>query len=150
MGMDSIIISKAYLQNDIIWTNIKKSVYLARVKRFILFTSLLVLSLTWLNPIKAVETFTPIQQKMKDWFSSNTRIVTLISDYFKPCVYLTINFCIIPLLIDTSVQFEDFRRKSSQQISIMRRTYLYMLINTLIVPITQYEDLWKLITVVSE
>ena len=61
MGMERIIISKAYLQNDIVWTNLKKSVYIGTVKRIFLFVSLLLLSLTWLNPIKAVDTFMPVK-----------------------------------------------------------------------------------------
>ena len=149
MGMERILISKAYLQNDIVWTNLKKSVYIGTVKRIFLFVSLLLLSLTWLNPIKAVDTFMPVKDQMKEWFSEEDKIVRLISDYFKPCVYMTINFCIIPCIIDTSVYFEDYRRKSSQQISIMRRTYLFMLINTFLVPITQIDDPWLLITTMS-
>ena len=111
--MEKIIVSKAYLQNDIIWSNFKKSVYIGVLKRIFLFVSLLALSVTWLNPIKALEFFTPVKTVMKDWFYKEEVIVRLITDYFKPCVYLTINFCVIPFLIDTSIQFEDYRRKSS-------------------------------------
>ena len=61
----------------------------------------------------------------------------LVGEYFGPIIVITINFGVIPLLIDISSEFEGFRRKSSRQISIMRRIFIFMLLNTLIIPVTQ-------------
>lgn len=92
---------------------------------------LFIFSVMFLNP----EIFSPI----KGWIDNNlnTLIVELLNDYYEPLMQLLINFCIIPLAIDLCCEFEDFRRKSSKQISIMRRIYIFMFINTFLIPMTQ-------------
>mgnify|MGYP007038730277 FL=1 len=47
------------------------------------------------------------------------------------------NFVIIPSLIDLSVLFEDHPHQSGVQASIMKRVYFFMLLNTLLMPITE-------------
>lgn len=72
------------------------------------------------------------------YFKNNEELVTLITTYFQPVIIIIINFGMIPLLIDISVEFEDYRRKSSKQISIMRRIFFMLFINIFLLPITQF------------
>jgi hypothetical protein len=52
---------------------------------------------------------------MENWVNnSNGTLKGYIEDYFQPMVVLVVNFFIVPFLIDTSCEFEDFRRKSSR------------------------------------
>ena len=48
-----------------------------------------------------------------------------------------INFVIIPFLIDLCSMQEDYLKESSKQVSIMKKIYFFMLLNTLLIPITE-------------
>jgi hypothetical protein len=50
-------------------------------------------------------------------------------------ISLCVNFGMIPCMIDFTALIEDYRRKSSLQISIMRKIFFFMFINTLILPL---------------
>lgn len=113
-----------------------KSRFRAAIKRIIYFLMLVVFSLILLTPALAMEMLKPIKNAIEKKVNNET-INGLIASYFAPIITLTINFGIIPFLIDFSSEREDFRRKSSRQISIMNRIYFFMFINTLILPITQ-------------
>lgn len=134
--MDHFVVRKAYLESDIIWSNLKRNQVTALIKRIILFILLVIFSMILLTPIQATELLTPIRTAIEKHLDSST-INSLIQAYFAPMITLLINFGIIPFLIDFSSEIEDFRRKSSRQISIMNRIYFFMFINTLILPITQ-------------
>jgi hypothetical protein len=47
-----------------------------------------------------------------------------------------VNFVIIPTLIDFAAMFEDHRRESSVQGTIIRRVFFFMVLNTLLLPLT--------------
>jgi hypothetical protein len=137
LGVDNdLIITKAYLQCDIIWENLGKSPVYAIVKRSALFLALFVISLMILTPTYAFEFLTPLYNSIIHRFQDDEMVSSYIKAYFEPCIELMINFVFIPFLIDFSCQYEDFRRKSSRQISIMRRIYIFMFINTLLLPLS--------------
>ena len=50
-------------------------------------------------------------------------------------ISLCINFGLIPSMIDFTTLIEDYRRKSSMQISIMKKIFFFMFVNTLLIPI---------------
>jgi hypothetical protein len=66
-----------------------------------------------------------------------TLLQQLITTYFAPLIIILVNFVIIPSLIDLSVLFEDHYHQSGIQASIMNRIYFFMLLNTLLMPITE-------------
>lgn len=137
MGVDYLSIHKAYPQSDIIWPNLKVSAIVAIFKQSLLFLSLCLLSLLFLTPAYAISLLDPLRLTVERWFQSNEFLVEFVGEYFGPMIILTMNFVLIPALIDALSEFEGFRRKSSRQIGIMRRLFFFMLMNTLIIPVTQ-------------
>ena len=132
LGVESLIISKAYLESDIIWDNLSKSHITAILKRTVLFLSLVAVSLLILTPNYMIEAMSPLEQTL---IASAGGLSSYVQEWFAPMVTLTINFGVIPTLIDFSCELEDYRRKSSRQISIMNRIFFFMFMNTLIVPL---------------
>ena len=63
-----------------------------------------------------------------------------------------INFGILPLFVDLFVEFEDYRRKSSKQISIMRKIQFLLFVNLFLVPISgrQLADYFSKIETVEQ
>lgn len=136
LGITSFKLKRAYLESDIIWPNLKSNRTIATVKRLFLFLLLLVVSFVILTPSNSITFLKPVQDALERKLTNET-ISGYVAAYFAPLVSLCINFGVIPLFIDGSTEIEDFRRKSSKQISIMNRIYFFMFINTLIIPITQ-------------
>lgn len=132
LGVESLVLSKAYLESDIIWDNLKKSHLTAILKRTVLFLALVVVSLLILTPSYMVNAMSPLEQSLKE---SAGGFASYVQEWFAPMVTLCINFGFIPTLIDFSCELEDYRRKSSRQISIMNRIFFFMFMNTLIVPL---------------
>lgn len=50
---------------------------------------------------------------------------------------IIINFTIIPSLITIMAEYEDHKRKSGKQQSVIRRIHFFMLLNTLLLPVTE-------------
>jgi hypothetical protein len=49
---------------------------------------------------------------------------------------MTMNVILIPFFIDIMVMCEDHRTKSSRQIAILNRNFFFMLVNSLLLPLT--------------
>ena len=99
------------------------------------------MSLVILTPVYAMHLLNPLYITIQKWLSHNELLLGYLVAYFEPLVVLFVNFLVIPLLIDISCEFEDFRRKSSRQLSIMKRIYFFMLLNTVLVPIASSQTM---------
>mmetsp|Transcript_1681 Transcript_1681/g.2969 ORF Transcript_1681/g.2969 Transcript_1681/m.2969 type:complete len:601 (+) Transcript_1681:302-2104(+) len=127
----------AYLESDLKWENLAKDPFKASLKRMGLFALLILFSFVVLTPAYAVSLLTPLQYTLSDWFKQIGFVSQLISAYFQPLIVIFVNFVIIPSLVDLSVTFEDHKRESSIQVTIIRRIYFFMILNTLLMPITE-------------
>jgi len=58
-----------------------------------------------------------------------------IFNFLKPNLVLIIN-ALVPICIDIPLSKESYLTKSSRDISKMRRTYFFVVLNTLLLPIT--------------
>ena len=126
---------KAYLESDIIWENVAKNQKKAMMKRAALFILLVIFSLVVLTPTYAISLLDPLKFAIHDVIKV-TWVQQMITTYFSPLIVILVNFVIIPCLIDFSVLYEDHRRHSGVQVSIIKRIYFFMLFNTLIFPVT--------------
>ena len=125
-----------YLESDLKWENIGKDWGLAQFKRLIFFILIVLFSVLILTPTYAYAILAPVESHLKNWFKNLSIVTKLITAYFQPLIVIFINFVVIPGLIDISVLFEDHRRESSVQVTIIRRIYFFMILNTLLIPIT--------------
>ena len=70
--------------------------------------------MTVLTPKKAMVALTPLKLLLMHWFENNATLESFIGAYTEPLVALTVDFLIVPALVDFSCELEDFRRKSSR------------------------------------
>lgn len=90
----------------------------------------------FLTPTYTAAQLVSVRDALEEYFGRTSQASALLAEYFAPLVALIVTFGLIPLLVDLFSEFEDFRRKSSKQISIMRRIYFLLFINLFILPIT--------------
>lgn len=131
-----INVKQAFLQSDIKWENIQKNRKYAHFKRFSLFILLVLFSVLILSPINAINTLEPMRIALENIVSKLSFAQQLLRTYFSDWIIILINFVIIPFLIDLCTQHEDYLKESSKQVSIMKKIYFFMLLNTLLIPIT--------------
>jgi hypothetical protein len=64
-----------------------------------------------------------------------------MTTYFKTLSIALVNTILIPFFIDIMVLLEDFPTKSARQTAILYRNFFFMLINTLLLPMTGEETI---------
>ena len=119
------------MASDIICKNLGKDQSKATLKRILFFVALIFVSFVLLTPTYAVSLLETIGQHS---FSFMDKFLIV---YISPLVTIFINFVIIPSLIDFMVHYEDYRRKSSVQNTIIRRIYFMFFLNILLLPISE-------------
>ena len=55
-----------------------------------------------------------------------------------PLILIIFNQGLIPLLIDLVAKYEDHETQSAKQLTILRLNYFFMLLNTILLPLTGY------------
>ena len=135
LGITNFNIKKAYLETDIVWNSLQKPRAMAIFKRIVFFIALVLFSFLFLTPSYAASLLDPLRASLEKDLNNET-LSGYVQQYFATIVTLIINFGLIPLCIDISSEFEDYRRQSAKQVSIMDRIYFFMLVNTLLIPIT--------------
>jgi len=79
----------------------------------------------------------PLKYTLSKIFNKVGFMTQIIATYFAPLIVILVNFVIIPSLVDLSMLFGDYQRESNLQISIIRNMFFFMLLNTLLIPITE-------------
>jgi len=60
----------------------------------------------------------------------------LLASYFTPMILFVFNYLFIPTLVDWISYYEEYETKSQRHMNNLYRYFLYMLINTVFLPIT--------------
>ena len=61
---------------------------------------------------------------------------TTLTNYVSTAMTMFMNVILIPFFIDIMVTLEDHPTKSSRQITILNRNFFFMLLNSLLLPLT--------------
>lgn len=63
---------------------------------------------------------------------------------------MAVNVVMIPFLIDMMVLLEDFKTKSDRQLSILNRNFVFMMLNSVMLPLTRESTIRTFITTVGK
>ena len=75
-----------------------------------------------------------------DW-QFNLISKTTFDSYVATYLTMLVNTVLIPSLIDLMVRFEDFETKSERQLSILMRNYVFMMLNSVLLPLTSQKTI---------
>lgn len=125
---------QAPAQSDIIWQSMGVDENFSVLKTSILLILLFLFSVVILTPVMLVN---QAQQLLNDLnlphkILSSTTLNTYVSTYLT----LLINVVLIPFFIDMMVLIEDFETKSDRQIAILNRNFVFMILNSVLLPLT--------------
>ena len=64
--------------------------------------------------------------------------------FLQPYLVYFIALISTPLLVGTSIKFEDYRTKSDKTVVFLNRIYFFMFLNTILIPISGQATFFKL------
>jgi hypothetical protein len=102
-------VSPAYLESDIIWKNLGLNQTIAKIKRFLLFVILLIISVLFITPSYALYLVNP----MTNILVQVSFLKVMIATYLSPLMVIFVNTVILPYFIIFFTELEGYRRKSS-------------------------------------
>ena len=130
--------SKANPPSDIIRKNLGSDRALALMKKVALFILLVFFSFVIMTPTYAINMLAPLESQLEDTLKHVPfNASQLLSDFFAPLIVIAINFLLIPTLIQLSTMFEDHYLYSEIQHAQLWRIFFFMLLNVLLIPITE-------------
>jgi hypothetical protein len=68
----------------------------------------------------------------------------------QPLIIVTLNSGVIPVLVDLIADLENHKTKSSRQVAIMRKNFIFQIINTIFLQITLSSSIKTLIDQLEE
>jgi high-affinity K+ transport system ATPase subunit B len=83
-----------------------------------------------------------------DW-QFNLISKTTFDSYVATYLTMLVNTVLIPSLIDLMVRFEDFETKSERQLSILMRNYVFMMLNSVLLPLTSQKTIEDFISILG-
>lgn len=121
-------------QSDIIWEDFTKDSVIGTTKTVILWVFLLLLSVVLITPVVIFDYWKKLEEKMN--LSYKFVNGEDVNEYVKSLAAVIVSLILIPFFIDMMVLMEDWRTKSERQVAIMRRNYIFMIINMLFLNLT--------------
>ena len=106
----------------------------SRLKTCILLILLFLFSVVILTPVMLITQ----AQQLLDSLNLPHKILSssTLNTYVSTYLTLLINVVLIPFFIDMMVLIEDFDTKSDRQIAILNRNFVFMILNSVLLPLT--------------
>lgn len=136
--------SQAPAQSDILWSSINCDPNISFLKTSILILLLFVISVILVTPILLINTAFDLFSQW-DLIDGDT-----LHAYLQTYLTLFVNVVLIPFLIDMMVLMEDFETKSDRQIAILNRNFVFMILNSVLLPLTHNETIKSFISTIGK
>lgn len=79
-----------------------------------------------------------LKSEILSWNNGEQESVLLktISNYVQPLIIVTLNSGVIPVLVDIIADLEHHKTKSSRQVAIMKKNFIFQILNVIFLQIT--------------
>ena len=140
---------KAFPQSDIIWEDLTADPVISWMKTAILWVLLISFSILLITPAMLIAMGTELLESLGldnvGWLDAAT-----LTAYVSSAMTMLLNVIIIPFLIDMMVLMEDYQTRSERQISILNRNFIFMLLNSMLLPLTELTSIKGFIDTVDQ
>eukprot|EP00747_Dinoflagellata_sp_TGD_P164933 gnl/TRDRNA2_/TRDRNA2_185560_c0_seq1.p1 gnl/TRDRNA2_/TRDRNA2_185560_c0~~gnl/TRDRNA2_/TRDRNA2_185560_c0_seq1.p1 ORF type:complete len:819 (-),score=128.17 gnl/TRDRNA2_/TRDRNA2_185560_c0_seq1:63-2519(-) len=122
--------------SDVDWENLHVSSLDRGIRAFVLSTALLLLCVLVVSPVTVLDELHPLVGDVDGGgLHEDGYTRALIKGYLPPLIILMINSSLIPMLILYISRYERFWQKSSQQSASLHMHIVFMVINSLVIPL---------------
>ena len=122
-------------ESDIVWENILKrsrTINNTGVRQILTMIALILVSFFLMTPATVLSLLNIVKSKDKLIHAFWQGLIA----YIQPLLVVFINFTLIPELVDFSITLINLETKSEQEKVRIRRIYFFMILNTLLIPVT--------------
>lgn len=144
-------LEKAPSYSDIKWHKLGTYDVSSLFKSFILYLGLFVICVVLVTPL----TLFDVAKPMANWISSDmlgdqAYLSNLLPEYLAPLILVLFNSVIIPKLVDLVAYLQDHETHSGMQLTIMVLNFIFMVLNMVFIPLTNYITVKQFLTFVIE
>ncbi|SCM26997.1 conserved Plasmodium protein, unknown function [Plasmodium chabaudi chabaudi] len=142
------VISNAPPNYDIIWKNLKNHSYKI-CARFIILNALLVLANTIIIlTVTSIDNIIKLMiKKYRDEYPNSGNISAILTTWLTPFIVIFVNSIIQPALITGVSMAIGFIRKSSEHTYVLQGNFIFLILNTIIIPLLSLSPLSSIIKV---
>ena len=131
------IIREAPCPTDIIWPLFcTKFSFMNLIFSILLNLMLFLITILCVSPLTFISNFRFIRQELIHYVSEDSEFFNLAVEQFAPLVLMLFNYQLIPIMVSKTGEFSDYELKSDKHIANMRRYYFFLMLNTIILPIS--------------
>lgn len=130
-------IKEAPCHTDIIWPLFcTKFSFMNLIFSILLNLMLFLITILCISPVTFLGNFRFIKNELIHYVSEDSEFFNLAVEQFAPLVLMLFNYQFIPIMVSKTGEFSDYELKSDKHISNMRRYYFFLMLNTIILPIS--------------
>jgi Na+/proline symporter len=108
------------------------------LKSAFIYVILFAFCILLITPLTLIDKLSPIKNLFDEVLLKDTPLWWVFDIYFTPLILWLFNFVIIPWIIEILVKFEDFRRFSSKERAILKKNFVFTILNLIFLPITGF------------
>ncbi|CDW87165.1 integral membrane protein [Stylonychia lemnae] len=123
--------------SDIFWDKFNKKSSLRIFKIIMINLMIFLFTVVLISPISILNSLEPYIYSMQNEQNVNSFIGTLIALSISPIILFIFNQVFIPNLVDLSTYYEEIENKSQRHRSNLFKQLVFLLLNTVFMPITQ-------------
>ena len=97
---------------------------------------LFLLVIVCVTPLSFLSNIRQFKSQLSKVVDKDSMIFMMVADQITPIILMLFNYQFIPFCVNKTGEFSDFELKSDKHISNMRKYYFFLLLNTIILPIS--------------
>jgi hypothetical protein len=127
--------------SDVNWQNLHISDNGQWIRTIVLSLALFAVCILLVSPVTVLDELHPLMDNVRNQLNQDNYIRLLVTGYLPPLIILMINSIVIPYLIFHVCCYERFWQKSGEQSAGLHMNIIFMVINSLIIPLTSLNSM---------
>lgn len=146
------VISEAPPNYDIIWKNLKNPTYKICARFVILNALLLLINIIIITVVSSIDKILNVREKQsqEEKGSNGSSFSVVITAWFSPFIVIFVNSIVQPVLITCVSMMIGFIRKSSEHNYVLKGNFMFLILNTIIIPLLSVSPLNAFLKLVYE
>jgi len=127
--------------SDVKWQNLHITDTGRWIRTLVLSLALFVVCIMLVSPVTVLDELHPLIANVRNQLNEDNYIRLLVTGYLPPLIILMINSIVIPYLIYHVCCYERYWQKSGEQSAGLHMNIIFMVINSLIIPLTSLNSM---------
>jgi len=127
--------------SDVKWQNLHITDTGRWIRTSVLSLGLFAICILLVSPVTVLDELHPLMDNVRNQLNQDNYIRVLVTSYLPPLIILMLNSVVMPYLIWHVCSFERYWQKSGEQSAGLHMNIIFMVINSLIIPLTSLNSM---------